>query len=667
MALEKLGKYELQGVLGKGAAGTVYDARDPVIGRRVAIKTVKLPNADDDDTRDELDRFRREARAAGGLSHPNIVPIFDYGETTEIAYIVMEFIGGGTLTGLLKKQTRLPAPEALRIMDELLAGLQFSHEKGIVHRDIKPDIVMLTDDNTVKIADFGIARIEGSGATLVGTMLGTPSYMSPEQWRGDAHIDARSDIYAAGVLLYHLLTGRRPFEGNQSAIMHKVLSEEAVAPSSIYAGAPPELDAVILRAIAKRREDRYRSADDFADALKEAASGRAPLEEGTIIQSSRRPAVTPAPSPTRAPPPARPSTVAAAEPAKSRLPLLIGAGAGGVVVIGAVLAWLLWPSKPPVTDVAIATPPTQPEPRPAPPAVTPPAVVPPVVVAPPVAPPPAVVPPVVAPPPVVRPPAAPQVAPPPAVLPPPSVITPPAPPPAVTVAPPAPGPREILAGTPCAMVYGEASPNRLALRGIVPDNSLDALRYSYDRTSAASRNWDVRVFPPLDIYCQVIQVLRPALRSLGETRGVVARLIPSPTTHQLRLVDNDPIDFEIDGPDFASNLHVDYIGSDGKVSHYMPRAANPSFPARLLKAGQHVRLFDTVGKGGAFTLGPPFGTDLVVIIAASEPLRISYSAEDDEPVATYLARLQPKLEDARRRNVRLSIDIVLVESIEKAP
>ena len=201
MALETLGKYELQGVLGRGAAGTVYDARDPVIGRRVAIKTVKLPNADDDETREELERFRREARAAGGLSHPNIVPIFDYGETNQLAYIVMEFIGGGSLTGLLKKHTRLTVPEALRIMEQLLSGLQFSHDKGIVHRDVKPDNVMLTEDQTVKIADFGIARIEGSGATVVGTMLGTPSYMSPEQWRGDAQIDARSDIYAAGVLL----------------------------------------------------------------------------------------------------------------------------------------------------------------------------------------------------------------------------------------------------------------------------------------------------------------------------------------------------------------------------------------------------------------------------------------------------------------------------------
>ena len=189
MALETLGKYELQGVLGRGAAGTVYDARDPVIGRRVAIKTVKLPNADDDETREELERFRREARAAGGLSHPNIVPIFDYGETNQLAYIVMEFIGGGSLTGLLKKHTRLTVPEALRIMEQLLSGLQFSHDKGIVHRDVKPDNVLLRGV-TAKLSDFGAALVLGMHGEAAGGAVGsdgelplccgTSQYAAPE-------------------------------------------------------------------------------------------------------------------------------------------------------------------------------------------------------------------------------------------------------------------------------------------------------------------------------------------------------------------------------------------------------------------------------------------------------------------------------------------------------
>ena len=656
MALETLGKYELQGVLGRGAAGTVYDARDPVIGRRVAIKTVKLPNADDDETREELERFRREARAAGGLSHPNIVPIFDYGETNQLAYIVMEFIGGGSLTGLLKKHTRLTVPEALRIMEQLLSGLQFSHDKGIVHRDVKPDNVMLTEDQTVKIADFGIARIEGSGATVVGTMLGTPSYMSPEQWRGDAQIDARSDIYAAGVLLYHLLTGKRPFEGNQSAIMHKVLSEDAVPPSDVYPGAPKVLDAVILKAMAKRREDRYGSADEFAAALKSASARHDPLDEGTIIQSARRPAA-PLTSPKL--PPVPPAT-----PAKGNKASIIGAVVGVLVVSGGIGAWLMMgqgANEPKLAVVApVATPatPSAPAPAPATPSAPPPVAVPPPVSAPvPVVPPPTPLPAAVSVP-------TPSPAPPPSLLPAATSARP------APLAPPIQAPpllRDILASTPCAAVYGEALPSRLFPRGVAPSDSIAPLRASFDRTPASSRSWDVRSFPALDIYCRLIDALRPALRTLGEVGGVSAKLLPSDKTRSLQLLDNDPIDFEIEGPDFASALQVDYIGSDGKVSHYMPRQSNPRFDTRLLRANQWIRLFDIAGPGGAFAVGPPFGTDMVVIIASSEPLMLPKASDDDEPFDAYLANLRPTLEAAKRRGVKMSVEMIPVETIEKIP
>jgi hypothetical protein len=224
----------------------------------------------------------------------------------------------------------------------------------------------------------------------------------------------------------------------------------------------------------------------------------------------------------------------------------------------------------------------------------------------------------------------------------------------------------VLAGISCAAVYGETSAARLTLRGIVPVESFANLRFSYDRASAPNRNWDVMPFPALPIYCQVIDALRPVMRGLSDGKGVMARLIPSPTTRSLQLLDNDPIDFEIDGPEFASTLQVDYIGADGKVSHYMPRKAAPAFPARALRAGQHVRLFDNATTG-AFTVGPPFGTDLVVLIASSEPLQITRQSDDDETVANYIAALRPALEAARRRNVRVSVDIVPVESIEKLP
>ena len=310
MADDRLGKYELRGTLGRGAMGTVYDGWDPAIARRVAIKTVRLPDATDAEAQDELARFKREAQAAGRLSHPNIVGVFDYGETDQIAYIVMEFVDGDSLKSLLDKQERFAVPETVRVMEELLAGLQFSHERGVVHRDIKPANVMMTRDGRVKIADFGIARIESSSMTQAGTVLGTPAYMSPEQFMGQT-VDARTDIYSSGVLLYQLLTGERPFEGSMSAIMHKALNTEPPRPSDLSVTAPPAFDAVVRRAMARRPEERFATAADFAQALRQALvapampGGLAALEpadaEATIISTMRgapaRPAATPAAPP----------------------------------------------------------------------------------------------------------------------------------------------------------------------------------------------------------------------------------------------------------------------------------------------------------------------------------------------------------------------------------
>ena len=196
-----LGKYEIRKTLGRGAAGTVYEAWDPIIARQVAIKTVKLPDSHDSDAQEEITRFRREAQAAGRLTHPNIVGVFDYGETDDIAYIVMEYVDGESLKAVLDRKERFPIPEIIRVMDELLAGLAFSHERGVVHRDIKPANLMLTKQGRIKIADFGIARIESSGLTQVGTIMGTPAYMSPEQFTGQV-VDPRTDLYSAGVVLY---------------------------------------------------------------------------------------------------------------------------------------------------------------------------------------------------------------------------------------------------------------------------------------------------------------------------------------------------------------------------------------------------------------------------------------------------------------------------------
>lgn len=271
-------KYEVRGTLGAGAMGTVYDAVDRIIERRVAIKVVNRPNEADPEAVESHARFRREAQAAGRLAHPNIVGVYDYGENATQAWIVMELVEGNSLKGRLDKQERFAVPDIVRIMSDVCAGLQYSHQRGVVHRDIKPGNIMMTNEGQVKIADFGIARLENSSMTQVGTLIGTPSYMAPEQFRGEP-VDLRADIWSSGVMLYQLLTGEKPFEGGFSAVMHKALHTEPPPPSTLSVTAPRGFDAVIARALAKRPEDRYRSATEFADAIRNAVNAPAAAPE----------------------------------------------------------------------------------------------------------------------------------------------------------------------------------------------------------------------------------------------------------------------------------------------------------------------------------------------------------------------------------------------------
>ncbi len=368
--IETLGKYEIKRLLGRGAMGTVYEGWDPIIERRVAIKTVKLPEMADTETEEELARFRRGAQAAGRLTHPNIVGVFDYGETNDLAYIVMEFVDGPTLKALLDKQDRFALADTTRIMEELLAGLQFSHERGVVHRDIKPANVMLTSGGQLKIADFGIARIESSSMTQAGTLLGTPAYMSPEQFMGQV-VDARTDIYSSGVLLYQLLTGERPFEGGLSAIMHKALNTEPPVPSQLSVTAPPSFDPVVRRAMAKRPEDRFASAKAFAAAMRLALANQSePVAgegEATIVASPApptRPPVSDTPPPPRiapAGPPARRSTMPAI--AVAAVVVLGLAGVGAWWFVARTPAPTPQPAaKPPAALAQVQVPPPQPPP-----------------------------------------------------------------------------------------------------------------------------------------------------------------------------------------------------------------------------------------------------------------------------------------------------------------
>jgi eukaryotic-like serine/threonine-protein kinase len=270
----KLGKYELRREVGRGGMGVVYEAYDPTICRRVALKTLCSDVLSGPEADTFIGRLRREAQAAGRLNHPNIVAVYDFGEEPQqsgacagrIAYITMEFVEGRELQALLAGRERLSVPAIVRIMSQLLDALEYSHKNGVVHRDIKPSNIMLLEDGTVKVTDFGIARIESSTLTQAGAVMGSPSYMSPEQFLAQS-IDARSDLYSVGVVLYELLTGEVPFPGSFSTAMHKVLNDTPTPVSALNVHAPKGTDDLLGRALAKRPADRFQSAAELKKAL----------------------------------------------------------------------------------------------------------------------------------------------------------------------------------------------------------------------------------------------------------------------------------------------------------------------------------------------------------------------------------------------------------------
>jgi len=266
----KAGRYEIVGELGRGAMGVVYKAVDPVIGRTVAVKTIRLSEEGTGLSHPELlARFQTEARAAGLLTHPNIVVVFDAGEEDGLYYITMELVEGKSLQGLLDGGHAFPLPRTLRIMEQTCSALQFAHERNVVHRDIKPANLMLTADDTVKITDFGTAKILQFG-TIQQTahVMGTPSYMSPEQVKGRA-VDGRSDIFSLGVMLYEMVTGEKPFPGqNITTVIYKIVNEDPVPPRQIDPSIHPGISGIIMKALQKEPDQRYQSCRDVLEDLK---------------------------------------------------------------------------------------------------------------------------------------------------------------------------------------------------------------------------------------------------------------------------------------------------------------------------------------------------------------------------------------------------------------
>jgi len=262
--ISHLGRYEIISELGQGAMGVVYKARDPLIERMVAIKTINLSLALDEQEEYEA-RFYQEAKAAGRLSHPNIVTIYDVGKSGDNAFIAMEFLEGRELRDILDDGRRLPVDQVLDLVAQVARGLAYAHENGVVHRDVKPSNIMVVRDDHVKITDFGIARMATSAVrTQTGMVLGSPKYMSPEQVMGKK-IDQRSDVFSLGVMLYEMLAGKAPFLGeNINAIMYQTLHTVPPPPSTLNPAVPEMLDFIVAKALAKDLDDRYPDASEFA-------------------------------------------------------------------------------------------------------------------------------------------------------------------------------------------------------------------------------------------------------------------------------------------------------------------------------------------------------------------------------------------------------------------
>jgi serine/threonine-protein kinase len=272
------GRYRIVRKLGSGGMADVYLAEDQELGRRVAIKILDGRHANDDQF---IERFRREAKNAAALNHPNIVSIYDRGEAEDTYYIAMEYLDGRTLKELIVGHGQAPVRVAVEYARQILSALRFAHRHGIVHRDIKPHNVLVDREGRVKVTDFGIARAGTSQMTETGSIVGTAQYLSPEQARG-GEVDQRSDLYSLGVVLYELLTGKTPFEGDTPVeIAMKHLSATPQTPSELRSDIPPELDMVILRALAKNPDERYQSADEMESDLERVARG-APVAAATM-------------------------------------------------------------------------------------------------------------------------------------------------------------------------------------------------------------------------------------------------------------------------------------------------------------------------------------------------------------------------------------------------
>jgi serine/threonine protein kinase len=373
--MDRIGRYQIMGELGRGAMGVVYHAVDPNIGRSVAIKTIRLTEVCNEQEQAKLrERLFREARSAGMLSHPGIVTIYDVQEQDGLAYIAMEFVDGPTLDHVLSEDRAMRPDEIFSVLGQTAVALDYAHSKGIVHRDIKPANIMIARDGTTKITDFGIAKITASEQfTMTGTIVGTPHYMSPEQVQGKP-VDGRSDQFSLAVIAYEILTGEKPYTGEHlTTVVYKIVAEDFPAPRRLNPSITGPIEQVLRKGLSKKPDQRYRNCSEFVEALEKAcgaSAGWQPMARGGSLEL---PTVADVPKPPPLPPSRRAQRTAAAgsttEPKKRSgfLPFLLAilVAAGLLAAIGWQAApWIAQQTNTQPSDPALA--PQTPAPDPAP-------------------------------------------------------------------------------------------------------------------------------------------------------------------------------------------------------------------------------------------------------------------------------------------------------------